>query len=734
MGKQKKERTRQANERVPGSGPSLSNITHVKGVNFYRDAKKVRQVNMLKGGKAVRNADGKVIKEAVFQTRLASGTMARVQPDRRWFENTRTIGQNALTAFREAMAVKADDPYTFIMRQNKLPMSLLTDPTKISRMQLLETDSFSNTFGPKSQRKRPKLKAGTVGDLAENVETSLDGYEAVKDPNLISNIPTDGAIDGDKDPYLRAGQSKRIWNELYKVLDSSDVLIHVLDARDPMGTRCRNIEKHLKEEAKHKHLIFVLNKCDLVPTWVTAKWVKILSKEYPTLAFHASINHSFGKGSLIQLLRQFSKLHADKKQISVGFFGYPNTGKSSIINTLRQKKVCTVAPVPGETKVWQYITLMRRIYLIDCPGVVHPNAEDSETDLVLRGISRIENLRGPEHHIPAILERVRPEYMRRTYGVRSWDDSVDFLSQVARTSGKLLKGGEADISTVAKMILNDWLRGKIPYYAMPPDSPEYEAAAAEAAAANKNESTVPMVQQLFSKIPVTTKFLKDDMKPLHEVTDSILDASQDPVADDEDGDNADEEAKPVNGEPVADVTDWDDVFEGVVGEEVSAIDGVEESDDDDKEEEEADMEKQEASEEPETPAAVPPPTKARKSKLPIKPKGLPTFTEKVVPAAATTPSKPSPSSKKRTAPPVEEDVTAAGGAASSSDDEEGSSSRPRKSPRMTTNKKKVSDNFYDTANVKNRNRNKTNKPVNPSTLAKKLQTPGSKKVGGGRRK
>ncbi|KAJ3150880.1 GTPase required for pre-60S ribosomal subunit nuclear export and maturation [Geranomyces variabilis] len=726
MGKQKKERTRQANEKVAGSGPSLSNITHVKGVNFYRDAKKVRQVNMLKGGKAVRNADGKVIKEAVFQTRLASGTMARVQPDRRWFENTRTIGQNALTAFREAMAVKADDPYTFIMRQNKLPMSLLTDPTKISRMQLLETDSFSNTFGPKSQRKRPKLKAGTVDDLAENVEASLDGYEAVKDPNLISNIPTDGAIDGDKDPYLRAGQSKRIWNELYKVLDSSDVLIHVLDARDPMGTRCRNIEKHLKEEAKHKHLIFVLNKCDLVPTWVTAKWVKILSREYPTLAFHASINHSFGKGSLIQLLRQFSKLHADKKQISVGFFGYPNTGKSSIINTLRQKKVCTVAPVPGETKVWQYITLMRRIYLIDCPGVVHPNAEDSETDLVLRGISRIENLRGPEHHIPAILERVRPEYMRRTYGVRSWDDSVDFLSQVARTSGKLLKGGEADISTVAKMILNDWLRGKIPYYAMPPDSPEYEAAAAEAAAAKKDESTVPMVQQLFSKIPVTTKFLKDDMKPLHEVTDSILDASQDPVADDED-DEADDEAKKADGEAdAAEVTDWDDVFEGVVGEEVSAIDGVEAPVAEEDEEEDQSEEAREG-----VATSAPPKTKAtaRKAKLPIKVKGLPTFAEK--PAATTTPS------KKRAAPtapsPSSSPAAGGGGGNASDDDDDDTDSRPRKSPRMTTNKKKVSDNFYDTANVKNRNRNKTNKPVNPSTLAKKLQTPGSKKVGGKRK-
>lgn len=80
-------------------------------------------------------------------------------------------------------------------------------------------------------------------------------------------------------------------------------------------------------------------------------WVKHLSKEAPTIAFHASINNSFGKGSLIQLLRQFSKVHTDKKQVSVGMVGYPNVGKSSIINTLSKKKVCTVAPIPGETKV-----------------------------------------------------------------------------------------------------------------------------------------------------------------------------------------------------------------------------------------------------------------------------------------------------------------------------------------------------------------------------------------------
>jgi len=55
-------------------------------------------------------------------------------------------------------------------------------------------------------------------------------------------------------------------------------------------------------------------------------------------------------------------------------------------------QVCNVAPIPGETKVWQYITLMKRIFLIDCPGVVHAGQADSDTELVLKGVVRVENL------------------------------------------------------------------------------------------------------------------------------------------------------------------------------------------------------------------------------------------------------------------------------------------------------------------------------------------------------
>lgn len=80
------------------------------------------------------------------------------------------------------------------------------------------------------------------------------------------------------------GTSKRIWAELYKVIDSSDVVVQVLDARDPMGTRSPHIESVLRR-MPHKHLIFVLNKCDLVPTWAT-----VTTPFLETTTFHSLKN------------------------------------------------------------------------------------------------------------------------------------------------------------------------------------------------------------------------------------------------------------------------------------------------------------------------------------------------------------------------------------------------------------------------------------------------------------
>jgi nuclear GTP-binding protein len=188
----------------------------------------------------------------------------------------------------------------------------------------------------------------------------------------------------------------------------------------------------------HKHILLLLNKSDLIPTWALKKWLHVLSKEFPVLAFHASITKPFGKGSLIQVLRQFQHLHSDKQQISVGFIGFPNVGKSSVINTLKARKVCQAAPIPGQTKVWQYITLFKKIFLVDCPGVVYPS-KDTESDIVLKGIVRVENLLAPAEHIPLLLERVQQKHLAKTYDIHEWTDATDFMEKLARKGGRLLR-------------------------------------------------------------------------------------------------------------------------------------------------------------------------------------------------------------------------------------------------------------------------------------------------------
>ncbi|CAN0062663.1 unnamed protein product, partial [Laminaria digitata] len=273
-----------------------------------RDKATINRINMYKA-KGIRDKKGKLIGGAYMMNNRAgdqaiTAETGRVAPDRRWFGNTRIIKQDELDKFREEMSTRSTDPYSVVLRRKKLPMGLLQEPDKVSRMNLLQTESYEDVLSSGRRRKRPKL-AGGVNDLSTLVATAEVGRNTYGEGEGDSNVAKAWEERGLRRAELfDKGQSKRIWAELYKVLDCSDVVIQVLDARNVPGTRCPHLEKHLKKNASHKHLIFVINKVDLVPTWVTKKWVKLLSATHPTLAFHASITNSFGKGALINLLRQ----------------------------------------------------------------------------------------------------------------------------------------------------------------------------------------------------------------------------------------------------------------------------------------------------------------------------------------------------------------------------------------------------------------------------------------------
>mmetsp|Transcript_11449 Transcript_11449/g.16795 ORF Transcript_11449/g.16795 Transcript_11449/m.16795 type:complete len:606 (-) Transcript_11449:48-1865(-) len=491
----------------------------------------IKRLKMYNNGKAIRNKEGKVVGgqfmmgDRAGDTKITAAT-GRIAPDRRWFGNTRVVGATELDRFREEMTEKVADPYSVVLRRKKLPMGLLHDAADMAAKSggkngLLENEPFQHTFGSKSRRKRVKLDqyivgrtksekgeqnddesggkahvvtkgpdddAGGYAALMAAAQQSSDTYDKVnmrdgivpwgRDSNIekTSGEGVDWKMEKKDDLFLK-GQSKRIWGEFFKVIDCSDVILHVIDARNVPGTRCTMIERHIAKHASHKHLLFVVNKVDLVPNWVAKRWIGELAKVRPTIAFHASMTHAFGKGALISLLRQFGKLHEDKKQISVGVVGYPNVGKSSVINTLISKKGCKVAPIPGETKIWQYITLFKRISLIDCPGVVVDTAGDTETDSVLKGVVRSERLENPEEFVDAILEKVKREHIAAHYqlpkdGDNTWKDRNELIEMIARRSGRLLKGGEPCRRSASIMLINDFQRGRLPHYVAPPELKE----------------------------------------------------------------------------------------------------------------------------------------------------------------------------------------------------------------------------------------------------------------------
>merc|ERR1719150_1382877 len=122
---------------------------------------------------------------------------------------------------------------------------------------------------------------------------------------------------------IKEGTKNKKWyrRELNKLIETADVLIEVLDARDPQSCRCESIEQKiisLKADAtnSNKRLILLLNKIDLVPTEVLSKWIRLLRREFPVIAFKSNTQNQ--KTNLSQNKMKFSNADASATSQSVG--------------------------------------------------------------------------------------------------------------------------------------------------------------------------------------------------------------------------------------------------------------------------------------------------------------------------------------------------------------------------------------------------------------------------------
>lgn len=98
---------------------------------------------------------------------------------------------------------------------------------------------------------------------------------------------------------------------------------------------------------------------------------------------------AIGPDHLIQLIKQLSKIDGMSRAVTVGLIGYPNVGKSSVINSLKRAKTCEVSSVPGSTKNLKEIKLDREVKLLDCPGVIFEKTL-TKNQLILQNTYRVK--------------------------------------------------------------------------------------------------------------------------------------------------------------------------------------------------------------------------------------------------------------------------------------------------------------------------------------------------------
>jgi len=178
-----------------------------------------------------------------------------------------------------------------------------------------------------------------------------------------------------------------------------------------------------------------------------------------------------GADSLIKLLKNYCRSEDIKRNITVGIVGYPNVGKSSVINSLKRTKSAKVGSTPGVTSKAQEFYLDKHIKLLDSPGIIFSSGQ-LDSDIILRNAIRIEKLSDPILPVISIINRCRKEQLTQKYHIEDFKSPDDFLKQLANKRGKIKKGNVPNIEETAKIILRDWNTGKIPFFTLPPKQNE----------------------------------------------------------------------------------------------------------------------------------------------------------------------------------------------------------------------------------------------------------------------
>ena len=247
---------------------------------------------------------------------------------------------------------------------------------------------------------------------------------------------------------------KNFWIVVRDLIQKADIVLEVLDARMPELTR--NIKLEDCASRMNKPLILVVNKADLV----SGTSIQNIRKQYQGLdCILVSSKMARGIIDLIGVIK--SKLK--KEKIKVVIMGYPNTGKSTLINRLSKGARARVSSESGFTKGMQLIAGKANLLLMDTPGVVPYEERDELLLGLMSGISP-SKLNDPDivaYEILNILKKNNPSAIKEAYGIDTELEPEDMLIEFGKKNHLLIKGGLVDERRAAIKLINDWHTGKI---------------------------------------------------------------------------------------------------------------------------------------------------------------------------------------------------------------------------------------------------------------------------------
>lgn len=350
----------------------------------------------------------------------------------------------------------------------------------------------------RSRHGQETAKALEEQDVGQNRVVMLENAVVQhQNEGLGVGMETEAQTDGHTEGMVQGKRIRNNMKPIQHIFENADVLLQVLDARDPMGCRCKTLEQNLLRNHPGKKLVLVINKIDLVPIEVATRWQAVLSREYPTVLFKSNLQrqdshlsaqnlhkkmfeeqtekveeivqyaNAFGAQRLFELIKNYSRGDGGMVgKLTVGVFGYPNVGKSSVINSLTRRRAAGVSSRPGHTKAIQEIEIDSKVTLIDSPGVVL--TDEDEVTLLLRNTIKAEDVVDVMRAIDEILKRAQKEEMLKLFKIADFSGTTEFLVNVALRTGKLKKGGVPNLEEAARIVIKEWNDGKIKYYVPPP--------------------------------------------------------------------------------------------------------------------------------------------------------------------------------------------------------------------------------------------------------------------------